>query len=491
MTIKIRNTDITSAGQTANKAMVSNGADGVEWEDITFYSAGVVVVPTNTDNGDGSVTIGDDGEYTLFDNADGTGLIRKYAINGDTFTLADLTTNYVVANYNSGTPIVEVITDVTLIDEKTIIPILTIFRNGIYLHEQDWNQLGLALSNKLHKSIVKTQRYRREGGLAISEYGTRNVALTAGTVWTGAVPNVLAAIASATDNIFLWYHSSGVWTLSVVTQYNNTQYDNGTNLATLTANRYAVNWVYRGVESQKHLYVVLGTGDYTETQAANASVPELPPAINSHGVLVGKIVVQKSATTATSILSAFEKSFTFATAGGGASPPTTITSTTSNTDTGTTHTHELDNVITAKTVTLATITVDAKGRVTAASNGSVPASNVVIFSNTWQTSSGFSTLIANIPTSYSGCFFQIDFNQWNKDTETFIAGRLNVGYINFAGGRQLFYSQSPAFIDNVKIELYLVSASQYALRFLPVTGTTLNFNGGCSGSYINSLAVAL
>jgi hypothetical protein len=279
---------------------------------LTNLSNGATTIPSITDNGNGTVTLGT-ADYCLSSVSSGNSLITKYTIAGATYSLTDNTTNYIVADYNGGTPIVKVITDVSSINETTIIPIYTIFRNGNYLHTQNWDSLGLALSNKVHQSIVKTQRYRRESGLALSEYGTRNLNLTGGIIWTGAVPITLDEIATATDNIYFYSHVAGVWTLSLTTAYNNTQYDNGTNLVTLTNNRYAVNWIFRGVESQKHLYVVLGTGDYTLQQATDAIVPAIPTVISSHAVLVGKVIVQKSATTATSIQSAFEASFSSAT----------------------------------------------------------------------------------------------------------------------------------------------------------------------------------
>lgn len=272
---------------------------------------GVCIIPTLTDNGDGSVTIGDNGHYHLAVVENGHDS-DTFFINGGTFVLNNLQQNYIVANYNSGSPVVQHITDVTLINETTIVPIFSIFRNGNFLHIQNWDTLGLALANKVHQSIVKTQRYRREYGLILSEYGTRNLKLLAGRVWVGAVPVDLTEINTDVDNLYFWYHSAGVWTVSAQTQYNNTQYDNGTNLVTLTSNRYAVNWVFRGVESQKHLYVVVGTGDYTLNQAQAATIPTLPPAISSHAVLVSKIIVQNGSNTATSIQSAFDVQFSAA-----------------------------------------------------------------------------------------------------------------------------------------------------------------------------------
>lgn len=57
-------------------------------------------------------------------------------------------------------------------------------------------------------------------------------------------------------------------------------------------------------------------------------------------------------------------------AASGGSAPDTITSTTTNQESGGLHTHALDSIITPKTTTLSTVTVDAKGRVTALASGS-------------------------------------------------------------------------------------------------------------------------
>lgn len=329
--------DIASATPLQG-AFVNNGNDiyvgltneysgNTEWSKISKQpsSYGVVgALPSITDNGNGTITIESQllsvllGPDTNASVAPQLYFIDTQAVMGAVTTLTDGTFNYIVANFNGADPIIEVITDVTLIDEATIVPIYSIYRNGNYLHTQPWGQtsiqgnwggLGGTLANKIHQSIVKTQRYRREFGLSISEYGTRNVRVTAGKIYQGAVPINLDEVASATDNIFFYYHNAGNWTSSVVTQYNNTQYDNGTNLVTLTSNRYAVNFVYRGIENQKHLYIVLGTGDYTLAQAQSAQPPAIPAVISSHATLVGKIIVQNGSATAYSVQSAFDVQF--------------------------------------------------------------------------------------------------------------------------------------------------------------------------------------
>jgi hypothetical protein len=57
---------------------------------------------------------------------------------------------------------------------------------------------------------------------------------------------------------------------------------------------------------------VLGTASYTLAQAQAATIPALPPSISACAILVGKIIVQKNATTATEISSAFAASYSAA-----------------------------------------------------------------------------------------------------------------------------------------------------------------------------------
>lgn len=274
-------------------------------------SAGVVISPSYVDHGDGSVTIGGNGLYNLFREPDGAGIIRTYEIADPTITLVNGSTNYIVANYNSGTPIIQSITDVSLINETTIIPIMTIYRGGNRLHLLPWKELGLSMLNKIHQSIIKTQRYRLQSGLGLGESAGRVVTLTEGIVWVGANSFNLPEFNSTSNQLFFLYHSGGVWqTPTIVTQYNNTQYDDGTGLQTLNPNKYAVNFIYRGVELDDESYMVLGQGNYTLLQA-QASLPpaNLPALITSHAILVGRIIVEQAATTAYEINSIFSAAF--------------------------------------------------------------------------------------------------------------------------------------------------------------------------------------
>jgi hypothetical protein len=262
--------------------------------------------PNIVDIGGGQIAV-ESSTVSCYTNDNFRGLPQPYIAESKVFTLIDNATNYIVFDGTTGE--YELLTDVTSINESNIIPISTIIRTGNTLHTVTWDTLANGLSNRLHQSIVKTQRYRRESGLAISESNGRIVNLTSGIVWMGANKINLNSITSSDDGIIHYYHSSGNWVSQVVSQYNNTQYDDGTNLVTLTANRYAVNWLFRGVENQNHLYLVMGSGDYTQQNALNSTVPSIPAVVANHAVLVGRILVVKGSGTAYLIQSAFDTVF--------------------------------------------------------------------------------------------------------------------------------------------------------------------------------------
>ena len=275
-------------------------------------SAGIQIPPSYTDNGDGSITF-TSGLYCFYTNTSGIGKIKRFTLAGTTFTLADNTNQFIVADYNGGSPTIYVTTNVSVINETTIIPIYTIYRRGTILHILEWDSLGDALGNKTHQSIVKTQRFRVEpGGLGLGEVATRTVTVGSGTVWHGAVPTSLSAFNSSVNTMWLAYHVAGVWTFSTITQYNNTQYDDGTNLQTLPGGKYAVNFVYRVVGTNDTTTIVfLGQGAYSLGDAQASQPPaNLPAEVLSHATLVGRIIVSQGGTTATQIDSAFSTLFT-------------------------------------------------------------------------------------------------------------------------------------------------------------------------------------
>ncbi len=306
-----RNSNAIEARNTADSAYeVVRVADAVSDNDAVnkgqltqaIRSAGVVTLPSYTNNGNGSITIGS-GTYSLYDNANYQGTPKTYTIAGGTFVLTDNSANYVLASYNGGSPTIEIVTTVPPANttDSDRVPIFSTYRSGNDIHFFNWDHLSQGLAEKLNQRLRRTDRFHIDNGLSLFETATRVINITSGEVWAGANLIALNSIDSSSPEVHFYYHVGGVWTRGNLSQYNNAQYDNGTNLVTLTNNKYAVNWVYRSVEQTGAIYVLLGTGDYSLLEAQASAEPVKPTEISTQAVLVGRIIVQKSASTATQI----------------------------------------------------------------------------------------------------------------------------------------------------------------------------------------------
>jgi hypothetical protein len=294
----------TSTG-TSTATTVQEELDHLEYI-FPFKSSGIFTPPTISTS-TGVVTISS-GEYLLFNDEEyNEEKLYKYTISGGTFSVPnDNVQHYLVADYNDGSPEIVLITDVNLINQSDVTPILTLYNLENVILYLFWDQMAKGLANKLCHRFVKTERFKvQPGGLQLGEQATRILTITAGTVWYGACFNDLVAINSsvAGQEIAFWYHVGGVWTRATTTVYNNSQYDDGTNLQSLNPNRYAVNWVYRGVSQLNNRpVIVLGSGNYTLAEALESKQPlNIPPVTANFGILVGRIIVKKGATTATEI----------------------------------------------------------------------------------------------------------------------------------------------------------------------------------------------
>lgn len=275
-------------------------------------SAGIVgTVPTITDN---TLTLSI-GQCTaaLFADDNFTLPITKYIVPSRTdLMLTDNAVNYVYIALNGGTPEYRVTTDVSLINESSTIPVNTILVTSGNAHYSHWDSIGDGLTNKLHRRLVKTQRYARESGLTLSE-SSGNVIIGEGVVWRGGRAFSLQnAYSNGTNSStwFLYYTATSTWTHSVVTTFNNTQYDNRTGLQTLDNGKYTINWIFRGIEDHQHGYIVLSDKQYKDqaTAIAETKIPTVPSYITTHAILVGRLIVAKSSATVY-IESAFDNAF--------------------------------------------------------------------------------------------------------------------------------------------------------------------------------------
>jgi len=280
----------------------------------TYISSGTTIAPTIVYNtGLGTVTIGD-GTYRFFHSTNYTGAITEHIITGTTFSIVENITIYICSDYNNGTPILRTITDSSQFNWSNIIPIYTVTRDGDNFSYVNWDAPGNGLPNKIHDRLIRTDRFSRELGLSIGESAlplVRTIIVSSGVIWQGVYHNSMDSVDSSVDIVKMLYtDGTGSWIDSFITQYNNTQYDTGTGLATLTDGNYAVNWIFRLIGNTKEIVVFLGDGDFDLNTAKASQLPNnIPASMSTNGMLIGRIIVLKGADTAIQIDSAFVTKF--------------------------------------------------------------------------------------------------------------------------------------------------------------------------------------
>lgn len=273
----------------------------------SYLSAGVVgTLPTFTDNGNGSCNIGGC-IVNLFDNSTFTGKLLQYSLSAVTnISVTDGTTKYITASYNAGTPIISSTTDFSTINHSSVIVIYVVNRIDSVIYHNDFGVAGIGLSNKEHYTEIATRPIKVMYGLTLSESPTRAVSISAGAVSYGLEPITLSAFSSASNRLIHYYPVAGVWTHSDVTQYSNTQYSNGTDLATLTDGNYGVHHIFRSVLNGVNVsYIIDGSTNGTLQQVQQASInpvfTSLPSVIQTSAVYVGHIAFIKGATSSTQV----------------------------------------------------------------------------------------------------------------------------------------------------------------------------------------------
>jgi len=223
--------------------------------------------------------------------------------------LTDNDVNHVYVDYNSGNPQILVTLDELDINGNTQFELGHVYRDGDIVHIVNHGPITTNFLRYLNERLHATGHVI--DGLITTETGTRNIHITAGAIWAELTKYVITEKNTSVSDTFIYhYHSGGTWIYSTGnTQIDNTQYDDGTDLATLSKNdRYGVHWVYMHEDGDIH--IVYGQGDYKLAQAQDAIVPPgLPSLITDFGALIAKIVINKNDASFTSITYPFDETF--------------------------------------------------------------------------------------------------------------------------------------------------------------------------------------
>lgn len=225
------------------------------------------------------------------------------------------TVRYVGVEYNAGSPQVVIKTTDTW-NEDTEFQLGEVFNESGALHiinNPFW--VGDSITNIIQRfdAIQHVARDNSFGGLSLGETGTRNVTVTAGHIWSRLNDFHFDAFNSSTGGTFDRYYRDGAGGFTreaAQTQWPNTQYDDGSGvLVTMTNNRYANLWFY--AETDGDVVMLYGQAQYTSASAAEVESPPtlIPGRLTSSGLLIGRIIFQKSSATATTVSSAFTTVF--------------------------------------------------------------------------------------------------------------------------------------------------------------------------------------
>ena len=303
-----------------NWKCTTSGTPGV-WEKMAddtvraYVSDGLTNTPVVTILGN-DITIGTC-EAVFWDNPDRIGSPNLFTFDGDTFSIPPLTTQYIYADYNGGDPYLIMNASSAAINESNVIPIVSVAHDGNDLHYRlfnSWANGAIAMHNQ---NQVRTRGFVRQNGFALGEKPGRFVTIDTGTAWYGIKMYAnIPALAADTDLAYVFYHMGGNWTeVHGQIPYDNLHWDDGTNQQSLTAGHYGVNWVFRLVEDgpgNDEIYMVLGRGNYaTIADALASTIPSPPSNISGLSMLIGRVVVERGAGSASVIQNAWDATLSF------------------------------------------------------------------------------------------------------------------------------------------------------------------------------------
>jgi len=276
------------------------------------WSAGAISGFGITDNGNGTANIAS-GVAMLRTSASSTATLNEYtlsAVTNQAFT--DNAVNYILADYNGGTPIITVTTSQAAINTLTTTLIYAVTRVGNSLYYQDTIGASIDTNGKIRRKFLLTERFQYSTGAIISATN-RKLALTAGVFVNGVKPLLTAAFNTNVSDTFtyVYYNGTNYTRTTAQTDIDNTNYILAGVSTVMTNNRFRVDYVYLLMSQTPQLWVVQGDTQYSNLAAAKLSTlpTSLPPELVGLGQIVGRVIIEKSATTLADVASNFTTSF--------------------------------------------------------------------------------------------------------------------------------------------------------------------------------------
>jgi len=277
------------------------------------HTTGLNNEPIITDNGNGTISVAT-ADIWFFTDISRNNTTQFTIVGGTILTPTDDITGYVCADKDIEDWVI--LNSIDDIDYLRYIPYFIIFKrtgsNSLHIQKIQINVHVEIASN--HQRILKSTKYSKEVGAleSILIDSSLNIIVSGGGVWVTNHRYEIEQVTPATRQFDCEYNGA-TWVVTSHTTpiINNTQYNGPTGYATLTNTYWTINYLYRGIEDQDHIYTVLGTEEYATSDLAQASskIAMLPELISSHSLFIGRVIVQKSATTGIISESAFDTVF--------------------------------------------------------------------------------------------------------------------------------------------------------------------------------------
>lgn len=195
---------------------------------------------------------------------------------------------------------------------------------------------------KIRRFLYNTMPFAHTvGGNMIGNPSGLNISVTTGEYYYGLNPIVIQAFDTTLPLVqpelsgqhhfeYYYYNTSAElnWTdIDDVQRIDTLKYNPGSGLTAIGNNKYVVEYVYYELSTTQmvfsgtfqtagsvpaHLAVLYGTTQYNSLSAALASSPptNIPPSLRSMGILIGRVIFEKGATTLTQTDSVYSTTFT-------------------------------------------------------------------------------------------------------------------------------------------------------------------------------------
>lgn len=310
--------DLKISGMSLNNSTYSSMRDFMN----SFASPGRKTGGDIWDKGSSKITVsGGTGFLKASDDDNAPLYFIDFPTSTDNTIPAD-TVRYIGVEWNSGTPQVSIRTSYNW-NYDSDFPLGRVVNetiNGaesLHIIQNPW-WVTDSVTNTIERFNAISGRVIRDanvGGLIISVPGTRNLAVTAGTLWSNLNEFPVSAIDTSVTGEFeyYWYKAGSGWQESDATAYSVTQWNDvtQTTLQSLGVNKYANVWVFAEADDQE-IAVLYPQAQYnTAAEAEATQIPSnIPTHIQNNGILVGRIIIRQGTDTPVKIQTAFGTSFT-------------------------------------------------------------------------------------------------------------------------------------------------------------------------------------